>query len=160
MRSSALVLALSLLFSGDSVLAQTRPPANDTTAPPVEGARPPADTPRRNIVGRIDGDKDGWISRAEFMQSRMAQFRRLDADGDGAVSNEEWAARRANANPERVQRAFERFDRNGDGKISSDEWAAASEQLFARIDRDRDGFLTEDETSAVRGRRAAAPRSP
>ncbi len=131
--------------------------AQTAISPPAEAPREDSRLPR--LFSRLDADKDGNISKSEFIEAQMARFKRLDVDGDGAVSKEEWGARRANANPERVQRAFERFDRNGDGKISAEEWASAGERVFVRADRDRDGFLSENEVTSV-GRRRAAPNSP
>jgi Ca2+-binding EF-hand superfamily protein len=54
-----------------------------------------------------------------------AQFKRLDADADGAVSKEEWnASRPAKKDPERAAKAFTAKDKDGDGKLTKEEFAA------------------------------------
>jgi Ca2+-binding EF-hand superfamily protein len=44
---------------------------------------------RRGMMERLDGDEDGRLSRAEFVDRELEGFTRLDANGDGAVGPEE-----------------------------------------------------------------------
>ena len=62
-------------------LADMRP---DAAAPPRgrRGRGP-------GVFARLDGDDDGRISRAEFLNRELRFFDRLDADGDDAVTPEE-----------------------------------------------------------------------
>lgn len=49
--------------------------------------------------------------------SREGFLRRMDTDGDGSVSKEEFLRFHA----ERAEEAFDRFDRDGDGSISAED---------------------------------------
>jgi hypothetical protein len=72
---------------------------------------------------RLDANKDGVLSREELgqaVQQRIRQraddrWKRLDKDGNGSISREEWPR-----NPE----AFDRLDTNKDGLLTREELAA------------------------------------
>ena len=84
---------------------------------------------------RADADRDGRISRAEFVDSRIARLTALDADRDGRVSAEE---RRAGMQARRAERAAARFDaldKDRNGSISREEFTAPREQRADRADR-------------------------
>jgi hypothetical protein len=76
---------------------------------------------------RPEGGKGGKggdpAQRAEMM------IKRLDKDGDGKLSKEEFAAgpmaERFKDEPERLDRVFGALDKDGDGKLSKEELAAA-----------------------------------
>jgi Ca2+-binding EF-hand superfamily protein len=75
---------------------------------------------------------------------------RLDADKDGAVSKEEFAAAgrgRGERTPGISAEALRRFDTNGDGKVTRDEFPGGGER-FDRLDRNKDGALTAEDFPA------------
>jgi len=81
-------------------------------------------------------------------------FRRLDADGDGAVTEAEYVSR--TRWPEGKARAIWRAsDANGDGKVTEAEYCRnrrvtdKAKEVFAWIDADRSGKLTEAELVAT-----------
>ncbi len=83
------------------------------------------DHPRTQTRMRGEGQGEGAaVHRGRMQRGPMMQalrpaglLQRLDSDGDGRISFEEFnAAERANA-----ERIIDRMDRNGDGLISSDE---------------------------------------
>jgi hypothetical protein len=52
-------------------------------------------------------------------------FKKLDTNGDGTVSLEEFkAGPRAQRNPERAAEAFAKMDKDGDGKVTLEEFKA------------------------------------
>ncbi len=110
--------ALTLVAGGGVALAQQSP-----------------DRPQARSL-RADADGDQRLSRAEFIDSRIARLAAADADGDGSVTREE---RRAAAQARRAGRAearFERLDADGDGAISKAEFNARREhRAGARADR-------------------------
>ncbi|WP_375286429.1 hypothetical protein [Sphingomonas sp.] len=101
-----------------------------------------------------DADRDGAVSRAEFVRYRDANFGRLDRNGDGVVSPADFP-RLASLRPEAFARLTEALggaDRNGDGAISRTELAQAPPVMFDRTDANRDGRVTQAEYDAGRAR--------
>lgn len=120
------------------------------------------------MFGRIDRNRDGVLSRAEFLgtatedDDREDRFVDLDTNRDGRLTRDEWhgsaavfraldgngdgVLTRAEAlgNNTTVQDEFRSVDVNGDGAIARDEWhwnAAA----FDRLDADHDGRISRRE---------------
>lgn len=73
---------------------QFAPAAPLHAAEPTALAEPPAaseKTREEKRFGRYDKDKDGKVSRDEFLASRRKAYAKLDTDGDGQLSFEEWS---------------------------------------------------------------------
>lgn len=110
------------------------------------------------LPGRLRGmDKDGdrTITREEFTGPEGA-FDRLDANNDGAITEDELprpGAGTATRGP--AARRLMAMDRDGDGKVSREEFSGPA-RLFDRLDGDGDGAITAGE--ARRG--AERPGSP
>lgn len=81
----------------------------------------PQDPPRH---ARGDKDGDGRISRAEFVDGRVARLATLDANRDGTVAVEERQAAQAARRAQAADRAFARMDANGDGAVTRAEFDA------------------------------------
>ncbi len=114
--------------------------------------------PHGSDISHMDGDGDGAITRAEAEAHRAARFAEIDADGDGLVSLDDFAAVHEAEQDERRRgrhgRMLERLDADGDGLISQAEFEAAPMRLFDRADSNGDDVITEDEVEAMReGRR-------
>jgi Ca2+-binding EF-hand superfamily protein len=74
------------------------------------------------LFGKTDKDADGFVTLEELAASMQgprdkiaAKIKEMDADGDGAISQEEWKGR-----PE----MFGKLDKNGDGSLTADEMQA------------------------------------
>lgn len=81
-----------------------------------------------------------------------AQPPKLDANGDGSVTLEEFQAPRLDA----IHQRFTELDANSDGSLSPEEFGAQAlarlQRRFTALDSNHDGVLSADELSAARQR--------
>lgn len=99
-------------------------------------------------VDRVDQDGDGAVSAEEFQkQSPEALVLRMDLDQDGLLSLDEYeAANGTLVAGGRSRRIFAAWDGDGDGRLSLEEFAAKPPQVeFHQKDADADGRLTYEE---------------
>ena len=90
-----------------------------------------------NRSARGDADNDGRVSRAEFVDARVARLTAIDTNRDGTISAEERRAAFATQRSERASARFAALDKDGNGALSREEFSAPRE---ARADRgERDG---------------------
>ncbi len=85
-----------LLWRSDAAGPEIPPPAQLATTSEAPMSAPPAaseKTREEKRFGRYDKDKDGKISREEYLASRKKAYAKLDANGDGRLSFEEWSAK-------------------------------------------------------------------
>lgn len=103
---------------------------------------------------RLDADGDGSISQAEW-KGPSEEFLKLDTDGDGQLSQAELEAgrkERCDRNP-----GHGPMDQDGDGLIARAEWMGPAEH-FAEIDTDGDGSISQGELqTAMANRRPPGP---
>jgi Ca2+-binding EF-hand superfamily protein len=99
---------------------------------------------------KMDVNGDGRISRDEWKGPAEA-FNRIDADGDGALTGAELAQAMPGRGVKRGRAGMNppAMDTNRDGRISRDEWNGSAE-AFNRIDANGDGYLTTDEAPKAR----------
>ena len=103
-------------------------------------------------IERIDANGDGQVSLEEFQDHDRGPFARLDADGDGTVSQSELEAHqiemqaRHEEMQEKMREHFDTADANNDGFVTREE---ARNAAFNRIDTNGDGLLTSDELKAA-----------
>jgi Ca2+-binding EF-hand superfamily protein len=97
---------------------------------------------------RIDTNGDGVISRAEFRTVQAARWTQIDRNGDGYLGEDDFprfAVRRA-----RTQLAeIAYLDADGDGRISQSEFVSGPVPVFRRADGNADGVLTRSEVEAA-----------
>ncbi|MGN5374244.1 EF-hand domain-containing protein [Sphingomonas hankookensis] len=83
--------------------------------------RSPAATPRtreQKRFDRYDKDRDGRITRDEYLASRRKAYAKLDTNGDGRLSFDEWAAR--------TTTKFATADKGRDGALDAAEFATTA----------------------------------
>lgn len=107
MKYNTLMAAAAAMFlMAGSAYAEDKP-APET---PAAATAPAPDHPmgkmgmhKGMMFEMLDTNKDGMVSKDEFMTSHMARFEKMDANHDGNVSKEEIEAHRAAKKAEREQ---------------------------------------------------------
>lgn len=83
---------------------------------------------------RGDADGDGRISRAEFVDGRIAGLTAIDANRDGSISAEERRSGMDTRRNQRVSARFETLDTDGNGAVSREEFTAARQMRGDRAE--------------------------
>jgi hypothetical protein len=132
------LISTALLFCASTALAQTG-------------------TPGAHFLQNWDLDSNGVVAAAELAEKRNDLFVAFDADEDGSLSADEYAAFDAARIADQAQLgagrggAMQRLeapmargfnDKDGNGVVSLAEWSAASPQMFAALDNNGDGEIT------------------
>jgi hypothetical protein len=96
---AAVAAGVMLWSARDAAPATVLPQRPVQAAPGIDEPLPErvpeatAKTREEKRFGRYDKDRDGRITREEYLASRRKAYAKLDADGDGRLSFEEWAAK-------------------------------------------------------------------
>ncbi|MFZ3482510.1 EF-hand domain-containing protein [Sphingomonas sp. 3-13AW] len=100
---SALLLATAgiFVFRGSAQVEAPLPspqaaPGSRAPLPPQEPAAVPSATARtreQKRFDRYDKDRNGRVTREEYLASRKKAFAKLDANGDGRLTFDEWAVK-------------------------------------------------------------------
>lgn len=122
----------TLLLGG--MVAATLAAAGIATAQTMAQTATETSAPAAPRPLRGDTDNDGRLSRAEFVEGRLARLTAQDANGDGSVSREEMRAAMQARRAERADARFAKLDADGNGAISRAEYDAGH---VARPDRGR-----------------------
>jgi len=151
--AAAAVLALATL------LAPTPDAAAQGTQQPRQNQ--PANRPNSgDQFDLADKNRDGKVSRQEYMQNVRERFAAADKNKDGFISRQEFEAQfppQAGGDPARrkqmLDQSFGILDVNKDGRISKQEQESVAADLFRALDRDNDGSVTREEAAALRNAR-------
>ncbi len=111
------------------------------------------------LPGNADTNKDGFVSRAEFMTHSDQRFAATDTDGNGVLTPAERKAFRMAKREQHAQARFAKTDTNGDGLISMDEYNAAralrTQKIKQFMDVNGDGIIDIEDRQAHKERRKA-----
>ena len=111
---------------------------------------------------RLDSDGNGMVvpeeittsqqrsAQAEAIRQNQVVFAQLDANADGQLSPQEFAAlANPSAIPVDATPLMTQFDTDRDGIITLVEYRIATQANFDRVDSDRDGVITDMEMGAA-----------
>lgn len=114
------------------------------------------------MMGRVDTNGDGMISRAENRAAVETRFSRRDADKSGTIEAGERRAKgkRMGMRGPRGGGMMKKADTNGDGAVSRTEFDAASAMRFTRMDANRDGKIDAADRAARRAAKASTTSTP
>jgi hypothetical protein len=118
-----LIIGAVLLWQGKPDRAEAVPlPPPPQDAPMLAALpEPPEATPKsreQKRFGRADKDDDGKITAAELYAPRRKAFAKLDTNGNGSLSFEEWAAKTIGK--------FEGADKDKSGWLTAAEYATTA----------------------------------
>lgn len=90
----------------------------------------------------IDTNKDGMVSKDEWVAYQERVFKALDKDSDGSLDTEEFYghpmpvsfATAGFSHGLETKQMFGKIDANGDGKVSHDEYIAFQTRVFEMMD--------------------------
>lgn len=150
------------LLSGAILMAALTNPAwaQSADAPkPVTPATVPAERAaggheKVNFLDSYDINGDVSVTSDEFNTQRATDYKRIDADANGAVIEAEYVSefavrldRQLQAQREgQIKQAHVRFgvlDKNKDGHISAEEFTASGTRMFSALDANKDGVVDE-----------------
>lgn len=94
------------------------------------------------MFAKIDADGDGMVTQEEIDTYRAEKLTEFDTSGDGALSIEEFDELYRELTRSRMVRAFQRLDADGDGVITAEEMDAQFGNIVERMDRDGSGALS------------------
>jgi len=94
------------------------------------------------IFAKVDADGNGSVTQEEINSFRTAQVSGADTNGDGALSIEEFDTIYRDFTRSRMVDAFQGLDADGDGVISPAELDAKFGKVVEKMDRNGDGALT------------------
>ena len=103
------------------------------------------------LIERFDVNEDGTITAEEIASVNAERVGNYDANGDNALTLEEFTALWTDTNKERIVREFQRLDPNGDATITLEEYSERFDKMMSRLDRNDDGAIEEDEMRGPRG---------
>src|SRR4051812_4534493 len=107
----------------------------------------------QRILQRVDSDKDGKISKAEFDAEGSKLFAKLDENSDGKIGSSEMPQRHA---AKFGAHMFDRIDADQDGKVTKAEFQAAGDKMFQRMDKNGDGTIEKSEMQPPHGDQGSA----
>lgn len=97
------------------------------------------ETATRPGFAKLDSDGDGVVSRDEFLAQHQSRFAKVDTDGDGIISDEEKAAVKETRKAKREERRAKLRERH----------AQAQEKMLEEFDANGDGILDASERETV-----------
>jgi hypothetical protein len=131
--ATLLLIGAGVLLFGARATTEAVLPAEPARSATVQAAEALPDTvpeasPKtreERRFGRYDKDRDGAITRDEYLVSRRKAYAKLDANGDGRLSFDEWATKST--------AKFATADRDRSGAMNAVEFATTAVKRTVRV---------------------------
>lgn len=116
----------------------------------------------QRLMRAFDTDRDGKVTKDEFMATVRDRFAQMDLNNDGRITDEDLPPRLRGRDilasdsmghhgpGRRLLRLLRDADTNKDGVVTRDEAMAAAEKRFAGLDRNKDGVIDTADRDALR----------
>ena len=98
------------------------------------------------ILPKLDKNKDGKISKQEYLGAVSVTFNKLDKNRDGLINRDELG----HMDKKDLEAFTKEADTDGNGIISKKEFEQAAVKRFQQLDKNRNGFINKDEWAAGR----------
>lgn len=105
-----------------------------------------------DLFKKIDKDGDGKVSWQEYSDAVAAKFTEHDKNRDGILASDEIKS----IGKEGAGKLIKKIDANADGKISKQEFLNRAAFQYKKIDKNQDGFIDIKEWKAAQ----TSPKAP
>lgn len=102
---------------------------------------PPPVLPPNQLFNSMDTNKDGAVSKQEYLDSHAKKFDAMDKNKDGKITADELPTK----NKGKPNTLFNEMDVNKDGVVTKQEYLDYYAKKFDAADKNKDGKLTTDE---------------
>lgn len=102
---------------------------------------PPPVLPPNMLFNSMDTNKDGAVSKQEYLDSYAKKFDAMDKNKDGKITADEMPTK----NKGKPNILFNEMDVNKDGTVTKQEYLDYYSKKFDAADKNKDGKLTTDE---------------
>lgn len=102
---------------------------------------PPPVIPPNMLFNGMDTNKDGAVSKQEYLDSYAKKFDAMDKNKDGKITSDEMPTK----NKGKPNAVFDEMDVNKDGTVTKQEYLDYYAKKFDAADKNKDGKLTKDE---------------
>ena len=102
---------------------------------------PPPIIPPNQLFNSMDTNKDGAVSKQEYLDSHAKKFDAMDKNKDGKITADEMPTK----NKGKPNVLFNEMDVNKDGVVTKQEYLDYYAKKFDAADKNKDGKLTTDE---------------
>ncbi|TAJ71317.1 MAG: EF-hand domain-containing protein [Phenylobacterium sp.] len=102
------------------------------------------------LLAQSDANRDGAISRAEFIDARRARFAKMDRNDDGYFSDDDLPRIVRKRAGDKLDRAMQSLDENRDRRLSRAEFVNGPARLFDFGDKNGDGVIDRGEMDRLR----------